>query len=68
MLVAFVLLNLGLLAAGWVCLAWFASGCLLPAFAGSLLWVFVARFPVGFALGLHFEFGSYCCNFLRVIQ
>ena len=35
LLVALVLL--GLLAAGWVCLAWFASGCLLPAFAGSLL-------------------------------
>ena len=35
LLVAFVLL--GLLAAGWVCLAWFASGCLLPAFGGSLL-------------------------------
>ena len=34
-LVALVLL--GLLAAGWVCLAWFASGCLLQAFAGSLL-------------------------------
>ena len=29
----------GLLAAGWLCFAWFASGCLLPAFAGSLLGV-----------------------------
>ena len=31
------LVLLGLLVAGWVCLACFASGCLLPAFAGSLL-------------------------------